>query len=62
MAMILTFTPAQPNAARPKAVAGATTAELIFFPGIRYERHEEIPPTAKRRKRSRQHEVLELPD
>ena len=38
------------------------TAEVIFFPGVRYERHEPQREEPPRRKRRRTHELLELPD
>jgi hypothetical protein len=70
MATILAFKPAmvnQPRSSRESLPCQSTlrplSAELIFFPGVRYERHEPVeqaPP--QRSKRRRAHEVLELPD
>lgn len=36
-------------------------AEIVFFPGIRYERHE-APQNVEAHPPSRQHDKLELPE
>ena len=62
MATILPFKSIQTaRDAVQRAASQAQTAELIFFPGIRYERHEPVKPQT-RRKRRREHEILELPE
>jgi hypothetical protein len=61
MATILEFRNSTQRAGR-----GTTAAcEVIIFPGVRYERWDEIPPApakAKRRSRAKSHDHLEIPD
>ena len=61
MATILEFKPGCQSRANAEGDA-RQTAELIFFPGVRYERHEPAELQPPRRKRRRQHEMMELPD
>ena len=60
MATILDFKPVQTGRTTPTRAA-QSSAELIFFPGIRYERHDSEPAPAHDRKK-RRHEMLVLPD
>jgi hypothetical protein len=60
MATILDFKPVQAGRTTPSRAAHSS-AELIFFPGIRYERHEPEPAPERERKK-RRHEMLVLPD
>lgn len=72
MATILDFRPAvQKLASGPSAndaLAAGTggSAELIFFPGVRYDRAEAAPGPAPRKRsaksRGRAHDQIELPD
>ena len=60
MATILEFKHSQPaRASRPGTSA---RAEVIFFPGIRYEYHDPDAEAAPSRKRQHKHERLELPE
>ena len=72
MATILAFKPApaagsdQPTRAALHCAA-SKPAELIFFPGVRYERHETLPEPqlearTRRKRRTRQHDAITLPD
>ena len=72
MATILAFKPA-PAAGSSRSGAAALpctssrSAELIFFPGVRYERHAETPEpqpdsSPRRKRRSRPHDAINLPD
>ena len=45
----------------PRLEASTTGAEIIIFPGVRRERHEE-PPKPQRRRKSPKRDRLELPD
>jgi hypothetical protein len=38
----------------------STPAEIVFFPGVRYERWEDTPPEAKSKKRLRRRDRLEI--
>ncbi len=60
MATILEFKIApKPSAASVLAAYGAgQSAEIVFFPGVRYERHEE--PEEKPRKSKRRRDTLDL--
>ena len=60
MAMILDFR-SRGSHAEPRARAEAPGAEIIIFPGVRRERHEE-QPKPQRRRRSPKRDRLELPD
>lgn len=68
MATILDFRPATYERSRETAArAGGTTsqsasAELIFFPGVRYERAEPQSAPRKRKARGRAHDQIDLPD
>ncbi len=70
MATILDFRPGTakracgPSANEALAVSNAGSAELIFFPGVRYERAEPTPAPRKRsaKSRGRAHDHIELPD
>ena len=59
MAHILEFRSSMPKA-EPDAVR-AEGAEIIIFPGVRRERHEEQPMKQRRRGRTKR-DRLELPD
>lgn len=37
-------------------------AEIVFFPGVRYERWEETPPAPAAKKRARRRDRIELDD
>lgn len=37
-------------------------AEIVFFPGVRYERWDETRPAAKSKKRARRRDRLDLED
>lgn len=43
MAMILEFPETLPPARRPNVRRSKPTAEIILFPGVRYERWDEAP-------------------
>ena len=66
MATILEFRPAASRTVQ--SAAEATTAELIFFPGIRYERSSsaedlrQAAPKRGRKRHARPHDSIELPD
>jgi hypothetical protein len=63
MATILDFR--APAAGRPSETAAAKvsgSAELIFFPGIRYERTEIEPPSQARKSGGRTRDLIELLD
>ena len=68
MATILDFRSATtkrasgPIANEALAVAEAGSAELIFFPGVRYERAEPAPRKRSAKSRGRAHDQIELPD
>lgn len=66
MATILNFrSPAAGQTKSSRSMAGDMTAELIFFPGVRYERHAEAEPKrigAKARPRLRARDKIELVD
>jgi hypothetical protein len=62
MATILVLKPAMNQAETPRATTAAHSAEIIFFPGVRYERWtddsaaasaEATSETQKRKRRSR---------
>ena len=38
------------------------SADVVLFPGVRYERWTESAPAAKRGRRSRERDTLELAD
>lgn len=62
MATILEFRAA--NASRAGSAKGANSgsAELIFFPGVRYERAETAPsPRSRGKRRQNQHDRMDLP-
>lgn len=40
----------------------AVPAEIVFFPGVRYERWEETPPATKSKKRARRRDRMEIED
>ena len=60
MATILAFRPNQRASAIARAVE--LTAEIVFFPGVRYERWADEPREAKPVKRTRRRDQLELAD
>ncbi len=64
MATILAFKTSQRLAAVPLiAVRGpGAPAEIVFFPGVRYERWADAPHDAKAGKRARRRDKLELKD
>jgi hypothetical protein len=45
----------------PREGEEARSAQIIIFPGVRRERHDE-PPRPQRRKRGPKRDRLELPD
>ena len=62
MATILAFPTTargQPRRAQPPLFAN-TSAEIIFFPGVRYERWLSDQPAVKRRKRTTRRDRIEL--
>jgi len=68
MATILDFPQLTPERTRQAEMRAVDTnhpcasAELIFFPGVRYERAEPSSPPPKRQARGRAHDQIELPD
>ena len=60
MAMILDFR-TRGAQVDPRDRAEAQSAEIIIFPGVRRERHDD-PPKPTRRKRGPKRDRLELPD
>ena len=58
MATILEF-PLSQRPARQALRATSTPAEIVFFPGVRYERWLE-KPAAKQRKRCKPRDQIEL--
>ena len=64
MATILDFRPRGQTATdETSGVPRALSAELIFFPGVRYERAEpEAGPKRSRKRRTRPHDSIDLPD
>ena len=64
MATILEFraSPLRETAAAGRMVS-AGPAEIVFFPGVRYERWDESEqPIAQRAKKSRRRDTLQLDD
>jgi hypothetical protein len=63
MATILEFRDRSTKAdvASGKPVRGGP-ADVVIFPGVRYERYEEPQPSRSKSRRSRQHDRLELED
>jgi hypothetical protein len=68
MAMILDFrsrsdarSESQPVQSEPHERSEPIGAQIIIFPGVRRERHDE-PPKPQRRKRAPKRDRLELPD
>jgi hypothetical protein len=68
MAMILDFrsrSDARPESQPVRSESGDSTepigAQIIIFPGVRREHHDE-PPKPQRRKRAPKRDRLELPD
>jgi hypothetical protein len=63
MATILEF---RDRSSKADAGAGKATrdgpADVVIFPGVRYERQSEPRPARARGRRSRQHDRLELED
>lgn len=59
MATILSFRPSDPHRGSPRP-SQAHPAEIVFFPGVRYERLSEAPKPAKRRRTRR--DKIELQD
>jgi hypothetical protein len=61
MATILEF---RVHAAKSQILAAergqGLSAEVVIFPGVRYERHVEDQPATPRRSKSRQRDRLEL--
>jgi hypothetical protein len=62
MATILEFKAApKPTAASVMAAYGAgQSAEVVLFPGVRYERHDEEPEATKSRKSKRSRDSIDL--
>lgn len=66
MAKILTFRPGEQRRDESGLACGGASAEVIVFPGVRYERWEDAEEAqsqlqpVKKRSRSRQRDVLEL--
>jgi hypothetical protein len=44
---VLIFLPERPESSRGSSVAQAQSAEILFFTGIRYERHDEEDQSAR---------------
>jgi hypothetical protein len=59
MATILEFRQGQRGAANQTRAAAPSPAEIVFFPGVRYERWEETAQQ-KSRKRARRRDRLEI--
>ena len=64
MATVLEFRyPAQTRAfARSDRNGRTTSAEIVFFPGVRYERWEEASAQTKQKRRTKKRDKLELCD
>jgi hypothetical protein len=69
MATILTFRPGELRRDARDLGSAAASAEVIVFPGVRYERWDEareaqaqLAGASKKRSPSRQRDVLELAD
>ena len=65
MATILDFRSTGTSQSRGQHKAGNSpaSAELIFFPGVRYERAQDAEPVRRKRKRpTRPHDQIELQD
>jgi hypothetical protein len=69
MATILTFRPGEMRRDARGLGSAATSAEVIVFPGVRYERWNEageaqaqLAGATRKRSPSRQRDVLELAD
>lgn len=66
MATILSFKPSvRSGAAMTIARAAGISAEIVFFPGVRYERWAHEPPmpaAAKPQRRTKRRDKLELDD
>lgn len=58
MADILTFKRRAGSAPRPPR-SGEPQAEIVIFPGVRYEYHDDQAPKSRRRQSARR-DVLEL--
>jgi len=62
MAMIIDLQTAisrSSGAARPRS---HSSAEIVFFPGVRYERSEPPAPSRERSSRTRRRDKIELPE
>ncbi len=53
MAVVIPFAPRRRRSARPRAAEPRDAAQILFFTGIRYERHGEPQPPADGTRRSR---------
>lgn len=64
MATILEFRPAGRNEMMPvlRAGRGGASAEIVFFPGVRYERWEASLPSTTRLARKKKRDKLEVND
>lgn len=52
MGSVLSFAPREAATVR-KPLAAGTTASIVIFPGIRYERHNEAPPATPAKRDAR---------
>ncbi len=63
MATILNFSKTARVGTPNTGETGRGSAELILFPGVRYERHEpEAQPKKRRRRAQTTHDVMDLPE
>lgn len=62
MSLILDFS-AHATKSRRRAARGKTagSAEIVIFPGVRYERYDDAP-VAMQKRRAKQRDRIELPD
>ena len=61
MANILEFRQGQRTNGQQRGGSGVP-AEIVFFPGVRYERWVEAPPAEKAKKRARRRDRMEIND
>ena len=61
MATILDFPP-RTSAERLRGSRATGSAEIVLFPGVRYERWEEAPAAKRPRRKSVKRDTLEIAD
>ena len=62
MATILSFKSSQRPSVASILRAAGMSAEIVLFPGVRYERWAEVPRDTKPAKRAKRRDKLELED